>query len=167
MTCKNCEKPTTGNSKYCREHAKEAQSRWVEMIKAKSEERTARNLKHSALLQEAAEAGSRAGLAVTPTPMVVEQHANPADDGSPVTKSWVCEGGICGFGSVRVRPANCSFALWAVKEGRAEVSHYSGGITFRSPFSTQSYEIHNAWANAFAEVLNRAGIKAYNDSRID
>jgi hypothetical protein len=111
--------------------------------------------------------GNEAAAAVTPVPMVVSQHANMADDESPVVKQWFVADGVCGFGWVSVRPGNSPFANWLKKTGRGSRDSYAGGVHVSSPLMTQSLTRNEAWARGFAKVLNEKGIKAYAHSRID
>ena len=159
MTCKLCPQPTSGKSKYCRAHAREARAKWLEMIHAKAAERDLRYISYQELLTRASDAGSAAGKAAVPVPMVVSDTQSSA--------RWYVPGGVCGFGAVKVRPGNCSFARWAVKQGVARPTHYDGGVSFHSPFPTQSLAVHEAWAHAFADVLRAGGIRATSDCRID
>ncbi len=54
--------------------------------------------------------GAIAANTCNPRPMVVQQHANPMDNGSPVVARWDVAQGVCGFAWVVVRPGNSSFA---------------------------------------------------------
>ena len=173
MNCKFCEKSTTGNSKYCPEHAAIARQKWVEMIKTQSTERENRYEKFAVVLSEAIEAGQNAFDACVPVPMIVQQHEHVLNDKSPVVEQWVASGGVCGFASVKVRPATCSFARWLVKNGRGSNSDYAHCtyINIR-PASRgadcQSYEKNSSWARAFAGVLReRLDIDVHADCRLD
>lgn len=172
MKCKitECGKDTTGNSKYCPEHALVAKQKWVEMIKAQEAERTEKYSKFAEALSEALEAGQKAFDACIPVPMVVEQHASVVDDNSPVVQSWYVGEGVCGFASVIIRPATSSFSHWLVKNGRGSNSSYHKGtfLSERPAKLSQSYERNCAWAHAVAEVLHRKlGIDVRVWSRVD
>jgi hypothetical protein len=121
---------------------------------------------HAALFDKAHAAGMAAVQAAQVVPMVVQQHANPADDNSPVVKQWFVEGGSCGFAWVKVRPANCSFALWLKKHKGARTG-YTGGMEYSVHEFGQSIQRKESYARAFARVLSEAGIKAYAQSRDD
>lgn len=140
-----------------------------EKIAAESAARRERYAQYPAIVAEADAAGRKAAEAVNPTPMIVEQRENMLDDSSPVTKQWIVEGGVCGFGWVTVKPANCSFAIWAKKYDTARRwgKDYYGGISVSSPLMTQSMARNAAWARGFAQVLQSHGIKAQTHSRID
>lgn len=165
-TCKNCELPTAGNSKYCAAHRQAARQGWVDMIKAKGEERQARLDGFEDLYNQAHLAGQLAAQACVPRPMVVQQHANPGDDGSRVVKEWDVPDGVCGFAWVVVNPGNSSFALW-LKKHKGAHRHYYGGVAVSVRDYGQSLERKSAYADAFATVLQGAGIKARADSRMD
>lgn len=119
------------------------------------------------LWNEARIAGLQAGAASTPIPMVVAQHSNVADDRSPVTQAFFVEGGVCGFATIRVRPANSAFANWLKKNNLGRTSQYSGGVSVHVHDFGQSLTRKEAYAYAFAEVLCKAGITASAESRID
>lgn len=113
------------------------------------------------LYHQAHTAGMDALNKCKPTPMIV------LDDSSPVQKQWFVREGVCGFAWIRVRPANCAFARWALKENLAGRSSYAGSILVWVHEGGQSLELKTAYANAFASVLVDAGINAHSDSRID
>jgi len=130
--------------------------------------RDERNERWLSLYQQAHQVANDAASACTPTPMVVEKHANMLDDNSPVKKAWVVDGGVCGFAWVVIKPANSSFALWCKKNRQEAVSrNYYGGLSIHADVGGQSMEIKEAWAYAFAGVLQNAGIEAYGQSRMD
>lgn len=119
------------------------------------------------LWDDAHVAGMIAAGAMTPTPMIVEQHANMLDDASPVVKSWTVLDGACGFAWVIVKPGNSPFANWAKKYKGAKKDYYGGvRVKWVSEFN-QSIARKEAYAGAFAKVLSDAGIKAYANSRLD
>lgn len=118
------------------------------------------------LYAEAHAAGMAAGNALQPVPMLVEQHASPLDDNSPVVKQWVCNGGVCGFAWVKIKPARGKFVSFCKKHDIGYVSDYGGYEIWVSQFG-QSIEKKEAYAHAFAAVLKKYGIKAYGQSRMD
>ncbi|MCJ2530793.1 MAG: hypothetical protein LN413_00530 [Candidatus Thermoplasmatota archaeon] len=114
------------------------------------------------------DAGMEAGSAHAPTPMVVVQHENQLDDSSPVAKMYPpVMDGACGFAWVNVRPGTSSFARWLRKSGEGHSDHYAGGTAVWVPFFNQSYERKMAYARAMADVLDKAGVKAYAGGRLD
>lgn len=169
MTCAKpgCSMGSVGKSKYCRDHRDEAHAQWVETIGLSAQARDARDAKWEALHAAADRAGNEAALTCTPTPMVVVQHSNQLDDNSPVTQSWLVEGGVCGFAWVVIRPGTCSFARWAKKHVPLTDKHYHGGVSVWCPLGTQSMAIKEAYCHAYARTLNAAGIDAYAGSRMD
>lgn len=111
---------------------------------------------------EAWGAGLIAGRAHCPTPMVVQQHANPMDDSSPVVQEWgPIEGGVCGFANVCVAPANCSFAKWLrenyreTNQGFDPYSDYHKCVMISVSEYGQSYERKCAHARAVADYLKQ------------
>lgn len=101
-------------------------------------------------------AGQAAVEEITPTPMVVT-------DGH---RQWHIADGMCGFAWITVRPGNSPFANWLKKNGHARPA-YGGGVQIWVSDYNQSIERKYAYAQAFAEVLVKAGVKAYAGSRLD
>jgi len=115
----------------------------------------------------AQKAGQKAGEAFTPTPMVVGRAVGlTGNEIVPGSEEIVYEG-VCGFAWVNVKPKNCSFAKFAVAGINGYHESYYGGIDIWCRLFDQSMERKEAWANAFAEVLNEHGIRAYPMSRMD
>lgn len=119
-----------------------------------------------ALFDSADEAGKKAAESVEVKPMVVVGRANPLDDSSPVTEKYFVPSGVCGFASIVVRPGNCAFANF-LKKNYGAYKHYYGGTNFPVRAYGQSLQMKEAYAYAFAKVVNEAGIKASVDSRLD
>jgi hypothetical protein len=120
----------------------------------------------AAIFAKAYAAGLAAGNAVTPIPMLVQEHANPLNDASPVKKSWVVPDGVCGFAWVVIKPATTAFAKWLKATGKASAA-YGGGLQVWVGEFNQSLTKKEAFAGAFARVLTDAGFKAYSQSRMD
>lgn len=133
----------------------------------KAKANPSKNSEFQLLYNQARIAGLEAVKNLQVVPMVVNQHANLLDDTSPITKQYFVSGGVCGFAWVRVKPANCGFAKWLMANNLARKSDYYGGVAISVMEFGQSYQMKDAYAHAFAEVLSKAGIKAYGDSRID
>lgn len=122
---------------------------------------------YEALWAQAHAAGMAAGQAVVPEPMYVVQRANPFDDRSEVvTRYPPVMDGVCGFAGVTIRPGTGSLARWASKTGRARRAYYGGVETSVAEFN-QSLTRKEAYAHAFARVLQAAGIGATVWSRMD
>lgn len=119
-----------------------------------------------ALFDSADEAGKTAVESLKVTPMVVIERENPLDPNSQIKNQYFVEDGCCGFASVIVRPGNCAFANFLKKNYRA-YKHYYGGVNFPIRAYGQSLQMKEAYAKAFAKVVNEAGIKASVDSRLD
>lgn len=165
MTCAKCDQPTSGKSKYCVTHKREARQAWVAMIKEKSSEREGRHAKFYAAWKEAVRLGHEAVKNLEVTPMIVEKHANPLDDNSPVVQSWFVEDGVCGFAWLKIK-GNTSFAKWA-KENANWRSDYGGGVSYWISEFRQSMQKKEAFAYAAAEYLRSLDIPVYAESRID
>ncbi len=113
-------------------------------------------------------AGRLAGEDAIPTPMVVEQRANPLDDSSPVVKRYApVMDGMCGFAWVNIKPGTSAYARWLKKEGIARKDSYYGGVTIWIGEHGQSYERKSAHAAELARVLRTHGVNAINMSRLD
>ena len=113
-------------------------------------------------------------------PMVVAQHANPMDDSSEVTDSWIVPGGPCGFASIRVKCTNGpsrKFINQLKKAGLAggensfkewsKSSYYGGFMKSFTLIGGQSLAYKTAYANAYAGVLEEAGINTWVWTRMD
>jgi hypothetical protein len=128
-------------------------------------------LDYQAIHDEAMKAGHESMSKCVPTPMVVQQHANPLNDNSPVVQSWVVPGGVCGFTSIVVKPANCGFAQWAKHQGIGHPSDYQwhrGMHLHVEPLTTgQSLELKEAFCQGYQTVLDKYGIKNWLWSRMD
>jgi len=117
------------------------------------------------IYKEAHEAGLAAVEVCTPTPMVVQQHANMLDDNSPVAKQWFVPDGPCGFSWIHFA-GNTKWGRWAKKNAHARAA-YGGGLQIWVSAFNQSIQRKEAYAHAFAKVLNKYGIQAYANSRLD
>ncbi len=119
------------------------------------------------LHDKAHEAGLKAVKDCTPVPMTV---------GSPTTvlgndidyskKTYFVEGGVCGFAWIKIAEGRSSFAKWAKANLRAHAS-YRGGVDIWVGDFGQSMQRKEAYAYAYASVLQDAGVKAYAQSRMD
>jgi hypothetical protein len=112
------------------------------------------------LVKSAHEAGMAALEAACPTPMIVTGGV----PGEP-PKTWYVEEGACGFAWVEFA-GSTSFGRWAKKTGLASKAYPKGLMIWVSE-GGQSIDRKEAYASAFAKVLNEAGIKAYANSRLD
>lgn len=110
--------------------------------------------------------GKKAAAKAQVVPMVVSEHKNMLDDTSPVKQNWFVAAGACGFAWVTIRPGNSPFANWLKKNGLADKS-YEGGVKIWISAYNQSVQLKEAYAGAFAAVLNVAGVNASSGSRLD
>lgn len=78
------------------------------------------------IFNAAVAAGNKAAAEAIPTPMIVSQHKNMADDNSPVEKQWFVSEGVCGFAWVVIKPGTHSFAKWLTKTGKGRKDYYGG-----------------------------------------
>ena len=134
------------------------------------------------LIKKATEAGEKAMEAIIDkvAPMIVEKHVNMLDDNSPVEQAWVVPGGPCGFAFVRVKCTNGpsrKFINQLKKKGLAggqnsfkdwtKSDYYGGFIKSFVLEGGQSLAYKEAYAGAFAKVLEEAGINVWVYSRMD
>lgn len=119
-----------------------------------------------ALFNAADKAGRNAAESVVVKPMIVVGRENPLDDNSAIKESYYVPSGPCGFASIVIRPGNCAFANF-LKNNYGAYKHYYGGTNFPVRDYGQSIQLKEAYAYAFAKVVNEAGIKASVDSRLD
>jgi hypothetical protein len=125
-----------------------------------------KKLTHEQLFNLAHAAGMAAAERFDPTPMIVQQHAIPLNDRSPVVQQWVVNDGVCGFAWVVVKPGTCSFARWLAKEKGCKKA-YHGGMSIWVHQFNQSMERKEQYAHAFAKVLRDHGVNAHPESRMD
>jgi len=131
------------------------------------------------IYREALEAGERAMKEAKPTPMIVSEADGLSDRPKAGGKSWYVPSGVCGFAWVKIR-GNSWFIRALKKLGLAEADRnnwesrarffkdgYSGGYSFSVREGGQSMELKEAYARAFANVLESYGVYAYASSRMD
>jgi hypothetical protein len=134
--------------------------------------------KFKRLWQKALELGYDAGNSYTPTPMIVQEHKNMADDTSPVVKEYHVPQGVCGFAWINVG-GDTPFGLWVKKafckridnvdtwrDGWYKDSYY-GGYSFSIRAFEQSMEKKEVAARTMASFLSNHGIECSNMSRMD
>jgi Fe-S oxidoreductase len=109
------------------------------------------------LIDSAMKEGREAALAVVPIPMGIIDGA----------QTWIVEDGVCGFAWINVKPAYSAVAKALVAAGLARKDGYEGGVTVWVSDYNQSITRKEAYARAFAKVLQDAGIRAYASSRMD
>lgn len=170
----DCWHTATGKSKYCPYHKRIAREKWLQMIadkktksapKAKpatkpttrADDKHVKAAKYARIYQLCVESADRAANACKPTPMIVAQHANVLDDRSPIKKTWIVSGGICGIVIIKL-PLNHPFSRYLVASKRAYKSEQGGVVVRRCTTNTrspleQSYERQCAATNAFADTL--------------
>lgn len=107
-------------------------------------------------------AGLAAAAAAQVQPMIVQQCRGLFDH--TVVREYVIDEGVCGFASVVIK--NIKFANQLKKMGLGR-KNYGGGYALSVQDFNQSLTRKEAYAHAFAKVLNDHGITAYTDSRMD
>jgi len=114
----------------------------------------------SELLKKAEEAGMKAGLEVSPNPMTLT-------DIKTGETFDVAEGG-CGFAWVNISPARGKFVNYLKKIGKGHKSYRGGWDYWVSSLELgQSITRKEAYAEAFAKVLQEWNINAFAESRLD
>ena len=73
----------------------------------------------------------------------------------------------CGFAWINIKPANCGFAKWLVANGHGRKSSYQGGVNVYAHDFGQCLVQKEAYVQAFAAVLGKAGINVCPNSRVD
>ena len=121
-----------------------------------------------AVYDEADKAGKAAAEACKPVPMVVGEETSlfsgKLDTSKPM--HYVSDG-VCGFAWVNVKPGTSAFAKWLKAKKLARTDDYYGGVCVWVGAYNQSMQRKEAYAYAFARVLNDKGIKAIARSRMD
>ena len=111
--------------------------------------------------------GMDAGRRVGVTPMVVgtptELMGNEIDYSK---KTYVVEGGVCGFAGVVIKPARGKFVSYLKSIGMGNKHYYGGWYVSVREFG-ESLARKEAYAEAFADVLTEVGMRVYVDSRMD
>ncbi len=159
-TCKHfgCTNDAAVNSKYCREHKREARENWYKMIREKAEERKSLLIGFRDMIHVAHQKGMEAAEKAVPVPMVVTE-----TDGTPVA---VVNDGPCGFAYVTLRPGTSSLARFLVKDEGWHKSYY-GGVERSVQYFNQSLTRKAAYASAFAQHMRSAGYDAGSYDRDD
>lgn len=172
MNCTICEAPAVGKSKYCTTHRAEARARFKAMCEESKVVAAQRHTAHRELYTAAQLAAAAAFDACQPVPMVVYEAEGLTDQPKVGGQSWYVSEGVCGFASIVINPATCSFARFLSRNGIGR-KHYQGGwhvstydLVPASKFS-QSYERKVAAASAAAKVLKDAGLRVYVWDRLD
>ena len=114
----------------------------------------------SELLKQAEAAGLKAGLEVSPNPMTLTDiHSGKKYD--------VAEGG-CGLAHINISPARGKFVNYLKKIGKGYTSYQGGyNVPAGGVELGQSITRKEAYAEAYAKVLQDWGIKCYVSSRLD
>lgn len=120
------------------------------------------------LYDKAHTAGMKALHSAVPTPMVVGEETFPFSGEIDLTKRlYHLPEGPCGFAWINIKPGNSRFARFLKENELARPDSYYGGVTVWVRYGDQSIELKEAYAGAFAKVLQEAGVRAYAQSRLD
>lgn len=120
----------------------------------------------AAIHKQAHEAGHAAATGMTPTPMIVGTAIGLSDRIDPTKPTYFVDDGVCGFAWIAFK-GNTAWGRWAKKQGLAR-SHYPSGLCIWVRDYNQSMQRKEAYANAYARVLQANGITdAYPGSRMD
>jgi hypothetical protein len=121
---------------------------------------TATKVTVAELAEMAHRAGMEAGNNAIPTPMVVvNSDTNQIVD--------VVDDGLCGFAWINIKPARGAFVNYLKSRNWGKLDSYYGGYTIWVHNFGQSVTRKEAYAKAFAEVLQNHGLTAYAGSRLD
>lgn len=113
--------------------------------------------KFASIWEQAEAAGRQAVANATVEPIVVQDNHTG--------KSWLIEDGLCGFAWVQFA-GNTAFGRWAKANGLARKG-YPNGLQHWIRGYGQSVAKKEAYAQAFASILQQNGIQAYSGSRLD
>lgn len=96
-----------------------------------------------------------------PLEMIVQEAFDAAKQAETAFVLAYGETMYCGFAWVNIRPGNCNIANYLKKTGKAGKS-YSGGVDVWNPGGsyTQSMDVKETGARAFADVLRKYGFNA-------
>ena len=121
----------------------------------------------SALIQKAHAAGVAAGHAANPRPMIVGSPSTPfGTDVDPNQRTYFVADGVCGFAWVHLPVARGPLVAELKRLGAGHKNYRRGYDVWVRGFG-QSMQRKEAYARAYAGVLNEAGHDAYADSRMD
>jgi hypothetical protein len=115
---------------------------------------------------EAYEAGLLAGKDADTPKFVVGSPTTPLGNDIDFNKKTYILDGLCGFAWVTISPARGAFVNYLKSREVGSKGYYGGYEIWVKEFG-QSVDRKSAFAQAFAEVLNKYGITAYTGSRLD
>lgn len=119
-----------------------------------------------ALFERAHAAGHAAATAMTPRPMIVGSPSTPFGSDVDLTKPHeLVADGVCGFAWIKFK-GNTPWARWCKAHGHSGPAYPTGHQIWVKDYN-QSMQRKEAYARAFAAVLQAEGIKAYAQSRMD
>jgi hypothetical protein len=117
------------------------------------------------IYNEAYAAGIKAGNEVGVPKFIVGDAIGLSQEIDYSKPTYVLDG-LCGFAWVDIFPARGSFVTFLKSQGIGDKNYKSGYGIWIKEFG-QSVDRKYAFAQAFAEVLTKYGIRAYAGSRLD
>lgn len=122
------------------------------------------------IFKEAVAAGDKAYKDAVPTPMIVGTPTTPLGNDIDYSKeTYFVSEGLCGFAWVTIRPARGAFVNYLKSIQVGSNGYYGGwrvGYQYTN-FKGQSYTRNVAAAGAFSGVLQKYGIDAFSEGRLD
>lgn len=119
----------------------------------------------AALVGKAEVAGRIAALQAVPVPMVVGTAKGLSDEIDYTKPIYIDDEGPCGFAWIEFA-GNTPFGRWMKAHNKARKGYPKGLVVWVSEFG-QSITRKEAYAQAYAKVLQEAGIDAWANSRLD
>jgi len=117
------------------------------------------------IYREAYEAGLLAGKEIELQKFIVGDAIGLSNEIDYSKKTYVMEG-LCGFAWIKISPARGAFVNYLKANEIGRKSYYGGYDIWVKEFA-QSIDRKLAFAQAFASVLDKYGINAYAESRLD
>jgi len=133
--------------------------------KRRQAEKASGNKEFQAIYDEARKAGLLAGQGSTPNPIIVSE-VGLDDKPYNGSQSWLINEGACGFAWIDI-PSREAFGKWIVAIGYGDRETYKHCVEIWVGEFNQSVARKEAYAEAFAKVLQKYGITAYAGSRLD
>jgi hypothetical protein len=114
---------------------------------------------------EAYEAGLNAGKDADTPKFIIGDAIGLSNEIDPTKQTYILDG-LCGFAWVKISPARGAFVNYLKSREIGRKGYYGGYHIWVREFG-QSVDRKSAFAQAFADVLNKYGITAYAESRLD
>ena len=118
---------------------------------------TKKNIEHGLNFENALAEGIQAGKNAGVIPMEVYGK----------DRTYIVEGGPCGFAWIEIRPARGPLVTYLKKSGQGYYSEYNRCYIYSIFHFNQSMMRKEAMADKMAEYLRKCGYNVYSNSRID